>query len=64
MCKSIGITSVSLLGKDGGVAKEISDHSVIIPSDKTALAQEVHIMIIHIICEHLDLLFTKQNAEK
>lgn len=61
--KDIGIASISLLGNDGGEAQQYSDYSIIIPSDKTALIQEAHIMIIHIICEHLDLLFTKQDAE-
>ena len=43
--------SVSLLGKNGGKIKDVSDIAIIVPSDCTARIQESHIMIGHIICE-------------
>lgn len=49
--KEMNISTVSLLGKDGGVCKGISDYAIIVPSDDTPRIQESHIMIGHIICD-------------
>lgn len=49
--KELGVTSVGLLGKDGGENKEYSDISIIVPSNDTPRIQESHIMIGHIICD-------------
>lgn len=46
-----GAKTISLLGKDGGSIKDVSDLSIIVQSDSTARIQEVHRTIIHIICE-------------
>ena len=52
--KEIGCNTVSLLGKDGGKAKEIGNHNVIVPHSSTDRIQEAHIFIIHLICELVD----------
>lgn len=49
--KEMNISTVSLLGKDGGVCKGISDYAIVVPSDDTPRIQESHIMIGHIICD-------------
>ena len=49
--KSKGLKTIALLGNDGGVAKELADISLIIPSDSTARIQEMHILIGHILCD-------------
>ena len=49
--KSMGIKTVSLLGKGGGACKNISDYAIVVPCDDTARIQESHIMIGHIICD-------------
>lgn len=49
---------IALTGKDGGVMSQVlGENSVEIraPSDVTARIQEVHILVIHILCELLDL---------
>lgn len=48
--KNIGIQSIGLLGRDGGKARHICDHSIVVPSDVTARTQEAHILIGHTIC--------------
>ncbi|MEA3347359.1 MAG: SIS domain-containing protein [Candidatus Auribacterota bacterium] len=48
---SKGIRVFSLLGRDGGKIKDISDLSIIVPFDITARVQEIHSVIIHIICK-------------
>jgi D-sedoheptulose 7-phosphate isomerase len=55
--KEMGIFCICLLGKDGGELKNLTDLSIIIPSDNTPRIQECHIMIIHIICEELEKSF-------
>jgi D-sedoheptulose 7-phosphate isomerase len=44
------LVSIGLLGKDGGEAKALCDHAIIVPSDDTQRIQEGHITIAHIIC--------------
>lgn len=53
-CKKVGACSISLLGKDGGKAKALSDISLIVPSESTAHIQEAHIALVHILCELLE----------
>ena len=49
--KSYGVKSVSFLGNDGGNTKDISDFSIIIPSNDTARIQECHVLLGHSIIE-------------
>jgi len=51
------IPTISLLGKNGGKIKEISDVSIIVPSQDTARIQEVHLVIIHNICQIIEKHF-------
>ncbi|RCK73077.1 MAG: Phosphoheptose isomerase 1 [Ignavibacteriae bacterium] len=41
---------IGLLGKDGGVSKNLVDIPIIIPADDTQRIQEGHITVAHIIC--------------
>jgi len=43
--------TIALVGKTGGIIKEIADLSIIVESDSTAIIQECHIFIGHTICE-------------
>lgn len=52
--KEKGIFTVGFLGKDGGKLKEKCDLSLIIPSNITAMVQEMHETCIHIICAFVD----------
>lgn len=49
-----GVTTVALLGKGGGKACGMADYEIIVPSDSTAHVQEVHLLIIHALCESFD----------
>jgi len=52
------IQVIALTGKDGGaIAQVLNENSIEIrvPSNVTARIQEVHILVIHILCELLDL---------
>ena len=52
--KNIGITTVGLLGKDGGLMKDCCDMRLIVPSSSTQHIQEAHIMLIHELCFLID----------
>ena len=54
MAKKLGIKSICLLGKKGGLCKKISDYNYIVPSNSTANIQEVHHLIGHIFCSLVD----------
>ena len=51
MAKQRGAKTIALTGKGGGTLAEVADLALIIPSDNTAIIQEAHIAIGHIICE-------------
>jgi D-sedoheptulose 7-phosphate isomerase len=60
-CASQGITSIGFLGATGGRVKDKMDISLCVPSHETALIQESHIMLGHIICGYVeDTIFGKQ----
>lgn len=51
--KAEGLYTVALLGNDGGKLKNVADVSIIVPSKSTARIQEVHLLVIHNICDGL-----------
>jgi D-sedoheptulose 7-phosphate isomerase len=55
VAKDIGIVTVGLLGKGGGVAATQVDYALVVPSDITARVQESHILIGHILCELIEM---------
>ncbi len=52
--RELGLTTVGLIGRDGGQLKGLVDVALVIPSTKTSRIQESHIMIGHILCERVD----------
>lgn len=58
--KQMGIYTISLLGKNGGKVKNLSNLELIIPSNTTARIQEMHLFIGHIVC---DLIEEKLNLK-
>jgi len=49
-----GITTVALVGRDGGKMAAMADYAIIIPSNDTPRIQESHILIGHIICDVIE----------
>jgi D-sedoheptulose 7-phosphate isomerase len=45
--KTRGIKTIAVLGKDGGPARGLADHEIIVPSNSTARIQEIHTFILH-----------------
>ncbi|CAJ99974.1 gmhA [Helicobacter acinonychis str. Sheeba] len=59
--KDLGIKTISLVGRDGGKMKPLSDIALIVPSGDTPRIQEIHILIIHILCDCIERHFAHQN---
>jgi D-sedoheptulose 7-phosphate isomerase len=57
--KSRGLTTVALLGRDGGPAKGKAAIELIVRSDSTARIQEAHKFMLHVICGLVDARLPK-----
>ena len=53
------LTTIGLLGKSGGLLKDICKYNIIVPNNDTARIQEVHHVIYHTICERVEKEFYK-----
>jgi D-sedoheptulose 7-phosphate isomerase len=49
-----GMVTIALTGRDGGDAGRLAKIHVNVPEARTALAQEVHITVLHLWCELID----------
>jgi len=49
-----GVVTVGMLARGGGRLAGVVDHCLIIPTDSTARAQEIHMAIGHAICERVE----------
>ena len=47
VAKSRNMLIIGALGKDGGSAKGLCDHAIVVPSEDTARIQEIHGWLIH-----------------
>jgi D-sedoheptulose 7-phosphate isomerase len=58
--RELGLVTACLIGRDGGevAAKALADHCLIVPHDKTARIQEMHIFLGHLLCAAADEAFT------
>ena len=54
VAKQKGITTVALVGRDGGVMAKMADMAIVVPSESTPRIQESHILIGHIICDIIE----------
>src|SRR5689334_6699223 len=49
--KAKGVRVLAFSARDGGLLAGIADHSVVVPTERTDRAQEVHLCVEHLICE-------------
>jgi D-sedoheptulose 7-phosphate isomerase len=49
-----GAKTVLFTGGDGGAALEHADHALVVPSTTTARIQEMHLLLLHLVIEHVD----------
>jgi D-sedoheptulose 7-phosphate isomerase len=49
-----GVAVLALSARDGGALRALADHNVVVPTDRTDRAQEVHLCIQHLICDLIE----------
>jgi D-sedoheptulose 7-phosphate isomerase len=59
MAKRKGARVVAFSSRDGGALRAVADHSVVVPTDRTDRAQEIHLCIEHAICELIEAELTR-----
>lgn len=57
-----GCAIIGLSGRDGGKLNEICDINLVMPSSDTPRIQELHILIIHILCDIIEQASMKKTA--
>jgi len=58
--RGLQLTTIALTGRDGGAAGRAADVHINVPSDVTPRVQEVHMTLLHVIC---DLVETELSAD-
>jgi D-sedoheptulose 7-phosphate isomerase len=53
--REAGATTVLFGGGDGGPAAEHADHALVIPSSSTARIQEMHVLLLHLVLDRVDV---------
>ena len=59
--KEKNMICISLTGMDGGKLAPMSDYNLAVFTNKTPRVQEMHIVLIHIICEYVEYLCNKRG---
>lgn len=49
-----GAQTAALLGRGGGRAKALADLAIVVPAARVSLTQEVHEVILHVLCEEIE----------
>jgi D-sedoheptulose 7-phosphate isomerase len=59
--REMGLVTACLTGRDGGevATRGLADHCLIVPHEKTARIQEMHIFLGHLLCAAADDAFTE-----
>ena len=59
LAKAMGIKVIGLTGGKGGILKELSDVSIVVPECETFKVQELHLPVYHAICASAEEYFFK-----
>lgn len=62
--KSVGATTVGLTGYDGGQVRALADHCLVVPAHNTAIIQEAHGLVCHILCDLIEDWFFGEAGRK
>ena len=54
VARVLGLRTVALLGGDGGALAPLADVAVTVPSTDTQHIQEVHLVVVHLLCELIE----------
>jgi len=54
VARAMGLRTVALLGGDGGAIAPMADVAITVPSADTQHIQEVHLVVVHLLCELIE----------
>lgn len=52
--RAIGVPVLALAARDGGKLRDVATHTIVVPTDRTDRAQEIHLCIQHAICDAIE----------
>lgn len=52
--RAVGIPVLALAARDGGKLRALATHTIVVPTDRTDRAQEIHLCIQHAICDAIE----------
>lgn len=55
--RHLGIESIALLGRSGGIVASLAERALVVGSDDTARIQEAHLFLIHWFCDYVEEAF-------
>lgn len=58
--REMGIATAALLARGGGRLKDRVELAVVVPTETTARAQELHLALGHVVCDLVDRAFTEE----
>lgn len=58
--RGMGLVTVGLLGHDGGEAKELLDHCVVVPSDEYGIIEGIHVVFDHLITAYFKEVLSRE----
>jgi len=59
--REIGVTSVGVLARGGGRLKALVDLALVVPTDETSRAQELHLALGHVVCDIVEQRITEES---
>jgi D-sedoheptulose 7-phosphate isomerase len=59
--RRLGLRTIGLLGRDGGLVAPLVDVPLIVPAEETPHIQEVHITLGHILCDLIESAFDETS---
>jgi D-sedoheptulose 7-phosphate isomerase len=62
--REMGVATAALLAKGGGRLAGMVDVGLVVPTDSTARAQELHLTIGHIVCDYVESRITETSAKE
>lgn len=62
--RGLGLSTVGLLGRDGGPCAALCDVALIVPSDSTARIQEAHSFLLHVLCGEVERMLMQGDGRQ
>lgn len=59
--KEMGVRTIALLGRDGGILKAMADLAIVVPANTSDRIQEIHIKLIHTVIETVERVIFPEN---